>query len=198
MSGGSSGLARGLVTTLVAMAAVLALGRSVLRPDPEVRNREVFPDMVRGPAVESMGLAAPFDDGLVQRPLVPGVVPRGTPYFPYGPGDEEAERAGRELVNPLKPDDASAPSRGARLYAIHCVVCHDGKGEGQGAAVLRGMLAPPPFKGERVKAMKDGQVFHAITMGRGNMAPYAAALEPGDRWAVVLHVRSLRGPGGGK
>lgn len=195
MSGATTGVGRGLLVAFLAVAGVLGAGRALLRPDPERRNFEFLPEMVRSPAAESQSTSALFPDGLVQRPLPEGVVPRGTPFLPFGPGDEEADRAGRELVNPLDPGDAAALARGARLFSIHCVVCHDARGEGQGPAVLRGMLAPTPFKGDRAMLMKDGQVFHAITFGRGNMASYAAAVEPADRWALVLHVRALQGAG---
>ncbi len=43
------------------------------------------------------------------------------------------------------------------------------------------------------KQMKDGQIFHVLTRGQGNMAPYAAQLDPAERWKVVTYLRSLQG-----
>jgi hypothetical protein len=43
------------------------------------------------------------------------------------------------------------------------------------------------------KDMKDGQLFHILTYGQGNMPSYAAQLSQDDRWRVIVHVRSLQG-----
>jgi mono/diheme cytochrome c family protein len=39
--------------------------------------------------------------------------------------------------------------------------------------------------------MKDGQLFHIITFGQGNMPSYAAQVDRDDRWKVVRFVRGL-------
>jgi hypothetical protein len=38
----------------------------------------------------------------------------------------------------------------------------------------------------------DGQLFHVLTYGLGNMASYAGLLSRADRWSAVLHVRTLQ------
>jgi hypothetical protein len=40
--------------------------------------------------------------------------------------------------------------------------------------------------------MKDGQLFHVVTYGQGNMPAHAAQLSQDDRWQVILHLRSLQ------
>lgn len=40
--------------------------------------------------------------------------------------------------------------------------------------------------------MKDGQLFHILTYGQGNMPSYATQLSREDRWRVIVHVRSLQ------
>jgi mono/diheme cytochrome c family protein len=40
--------------------------------------------------------------------------------------------------------------------------------------------------------MKDGQLFHVLTYGQNNMPSYASQLSRGDRWNVILYVRTLQ------
>jgi hypothetical protein len=42
----------------------------------------------------------------------------------------------------------------------------------------------------------DGRIFHVITRGQGLMASYAVQVLPEDRWAVILHVRTIQRAGG--
>jgi mono/diheme cytochrome c family protein len=124
------------------------------------------------------------------------VVPRGTLPFRYAATEEDAARAGRELVNPFAADDEAALARGAQIYGIHCSHCHDPAGNGRGPAVQRGMLPPPSLLAVRAMEMPDGQMFHVLTRGQGNMASFTAQLEPDDRWRVILHLRTLQKGGG--
>ena len=112
--------------------------------------------------------------------------------FHFGKDPEEAKRAGRELISPFAAEDESATARGSEVYRIHCVPCHDVAGEGQGLAVLRGMLPPPPFKGASAMEMPDGQMFHVLTLGRGNMPSMQARIDDADRWRVIRHIRTLQ------
>ena len=114
-------------------------------------------------------------------------------YFDAGP--EEALRAGRELESPLDPGDAAALELGRGLYGIYCTVCHDAGGEGRGPVVLRGMLPPPSLHAARATQMRDGEMFHILTYGQGNMASYAAQLSRDERWRVILYVRQLQEAG---
>jgi hypothetical protein len=57
------------------------------------------------------------------------------------------------------------------------------------------MLPPPSLKAERAVQMRDGQLFHVITRGQGNMASYAVQVRPEDRWKAILHVRALQAGG---
>jgi mono/diheme cytochrome c family protein len=40
--------------------------------------------------------------------------------------------------------------------------------------------------------MRDGQMFHVISMGQGNMAAYASQVERQDRWKVIGYLRTLQ------
>jgi hypothetical protein len=52
--------------------------------------------------------------------------------------------------------------------------------------------APTSLHAGRVQIQPVGQIFHTITNGQGKMAPYATALTPKERWAVVLYVKALQ------
>jgi hypothetical protein len=179
---------------LVVMAALvlLLLGlRACLRPDPRERALEFCPDMVRSPAARSQGASTVLPLGMVQQPLVPGVVLHGSEDFDYERGPEEAKRAGSELESPL----AGSPTeeRDARLFARFCSHCHGLDGEGRGRVVERGMNPPPSFRAARAMSIKDGEAFHIITMGQNTMAAHGAQIPPLDRWRIIRHLRSLQG-----
>ncbi|HEX9795184.1 MAG TPA: cytochrome c [Planctomycetota bacterium] len=180
-----------LFAALVTVLALL-LAQRLLRGNPDRRNYEIFAEMVHPVAGESFGVSAVLPGGRVMQPLQAGVVLYGEQPFLYGPGEDEALRAGVELVSPFAADDAAALREGARLYGIYCLLCHDSKGEGHGPVVQRGMLPPASLLADRARAMAAGQMFHVLTRGQGNMASYAAQLTPEQRWQVILHVRSLQ------
>jgi mono/diheme cytochrome c family protein len=170
------------------LALVLVL-RAVLVRDPATPNRDFLPDMAYSPAVKSQS----FRDGVeTDRGLPEGVVPRGQLPFRYGPGPEEAKRAGAELSNPFAAGDAAALARGAEVYRVYCAVCHGATGEGDGPVVQRGMIRPPSLLAARAVGIADGEAFHIVTRGQGNMASYASQVAPEDRWKAILHVRVLQ------
>ncbi|MCE9637009.1 MAG: cytochrome c [Planctomycetes bacterium] len=182
------------VALLAAGACVFAL-RLALVTDHSAPNTEILPEMVRSAAWVSQIDGAPTPDGLSDRPLVAGVVPRGMLPFRYGTTPEEAVRAGAELTNPFRADDTAARERGAVVFARFCAVCHGADGEGEGLAVRHGMTRPPSLRADRALQMKDGQVFHVVTKGQGNMASYAVPIAPDDRWKAILHLRALQTTG---
>lgn len=184
--------ARGYLIVAALVSLFLAGLHRAVRGDPRQRNLEVFTEMVYSRAVESFTASGELPGGVTQQPLVAGVVPRGELPLHFGVGPEEALRAGRELANPLSPENTADVGRGQQLYGIYCVVCHDAGGNGRGPVVLRGMLPPPSLHAVRALEMADGEMFHIVTYGQGNMASYAAQLSREERWQVILYVRSLQ------
>ena len=120
----------------------------------------------------------------------PGTVVLGGASFDYGPGPEEARRAGRELRNPLAADEASL-RRGRKVFDTVCSVCHGPAGLGDGPIIGR-FPNPPSLVAERARQLPDGQVFHIITRGQGIMPAHAVQVLPQDRWRVVLYLRQLQ------
>lgn len=189
----------GILIVAIALMAGLSvtLGRDFERP-----NLRFLPEMVNSVPYDAFDESPVFDDGMTLRPPVPGTISRGYMPLGFGPGDEEAQRAGRELENPLA---ASAPvstsavlERGARVYLAFCQVCHGEGGAGDGPVTTRGFPPPPSLLADNARAMADGRLFHIVTFGQGNMPAYAAQIAPDDRWKVVLFVRSLQSPSTGQ
>ncbi|MFO0985124.1 MAG: c-type cytochrome [Planctomycetota bacterium] len=172
-------------------AVLLALNAFVAR-SPTQRNYELFADMTYSTAYESLSPNSNFANRQTQQLLPVGTVVRGSTWFPYGAAAEDAERAGVELGNPFKADDALALQRGAKVFQTFCVACHGPAGTGGGVVTQRGMVPPPSLLADRARAMRDGQIFHILTRGQGNMAAYAAPILPEDRWKVILYLRSLQ------
>jgi mono/diheme cytochrome c family protein len=184
---------RVLVNSLLLVATLLLLALNVfLTADPSVRNFEVLPDMARSVAFDSFAPNANFADGKTLREPVAGTVVRGLMPLHYTASKTDAERAGRELVNPFV-NDKRAAVRGAAVYAAQCETCHGPAGKGDGPVAKRGFPAPPSLLAARALALRDGQMFHILTYGQNNMPPYAAQVDRDDRWRVIAYVRQLQG-----
>jgi hypothetical protein len=97
-------------------------------------------------------------------------------------------------VDPAPPPRTRALlERGAERYSIYCLPCHGAYGDGDGQVVARfGFPAPPSLHLERVRAASDAHYWNVLTRGFGTMYPYATALPPRDRWAVIGYVRVLQ------
>jgi len=178
---------------LLVLAVVVAMNFLVL-PNPSQPNREFLPDMAHSPAYTSASANPNFADGATLQSPVLGTLAQGQMPLRYAATDAEALRAGRELHSPLTAKDVHAGARGALMFQTFCTPCHGGGGQGDGPVALRGYPAPPSLVTGNTTKMADGQLFHIITYGRANMPSQAGLLSPQDRWAVILHIRSLQTP----
>lgn len=178
---------------LLALVGLLSLNW-VLRSDPAKRNFDFLPNMVQSVPYDSFAANPNFADGKTLREPVPGTIIRGQLPLHYAATPADAVRAGRELINPVARNKA-ALSRGAVVYANYCETCHGPAGKGDGRVAQRGFPAPPSMLAPKAMQMADGQMFHVLTYGQGNMPSYAAQIERADRWAVVAYVRTLQQAG---
>lgn len=178
------------------LLAVLLLGcvwlNWELRREADRPNYEFLPEMVRTPAYDSFAPNPNFPDGATLRPPEPGTIARGQLPLHYPATPEGAVQAGQELANPFAADDLPRRQRGAFVYANFCQPCHGPAGKGDGPVARRGFPPPASLLQEKAVQMKDGQMFHVLTYGQGNMAPYAPLLSRDDRWCAILHVRALQ------
>lgn len=171
-------------TLLVMVLAVLGCGAS-----SERRAVEYMPDMARGPAYKAFAPNSITRDGLTLQQPVAGTIPRGYRPFHYGPGDDEAARAGRELTNHYRATPQTL-EEGKALFQTYCMVCHGEQGKGDGP--ISGKIPPPPsYVSDRLMQFPPGRIFHVITMGAGKMPSYAAQLSPDERWKIVTYVHAV-------
>ncbi len=185
---------RTIINTGLFLAVVGLLSLNwLLTVNPSRRNIEVLADMAHAPRYSSFAANPNFGDGKTLREPVPGTVIRDMPPLHYVSNPIDAQRAGRELFNPLDGKRAADLARGAMVYATFCEVCHGPAGKGDGTVAQRGFPAPPSLLAPRALALPDGQIFHIITFGQGNMPSYASQVDRDDRWKAILYVRSLQG-----
>mgnify|MGYP000981237857 CR=1 FL=1 len=119
----------------------------------------------------------------------------------YQNTDVDKARAGVELNNPYSPTE-DVLKRGAIVYKNQCAVCHGAKGLGDGPLIVRedgsdgAYKAIPPAYSDRLKTLKDGEIFHSITYGKNLMGGYAAHVNADDRWKLICYIKELGGLNG--
>ena len=175
---------------VAALAVTLVLNWYVRRP-AVYPNVELAQKMAQDPGFGTFEPNTNFADGTTLRPPVAGTIARGLPPLGFGPSVVEGMRAGTELLNPISPGDPGALDRGRIVYTRYCELCHAADGKGAGPVGRRGFPAPTLHR-EFAREMKDGQMFHLVTFGRGAMPAHGSQIPVNDRWKVVLHVRVLQ------
>ena len=160
------------------------------------RGFQYMPDMGRSVPYNSFAPNPVTRDGKTLQAPVPGTIPRGFQPLRYLPTPEDAQRAGRELHNPV-PLSPAALEQGRILYQTFCFVCHGEQGAGDGPLVPR-IPNPPSYTSERVRAMPPGQILHVMTYGSGRMPSYAAQIPLDQRWLIVHYVGTLQRAGGAR
>lgn len=151
---------------------------------------DYFPDMVYSPAYQTWSENPIFEDGKTMQTPVDGTISRNMIPFQYEKTEEDGDRAGRELLNPLTPT-AENIERGEKVYSVFCMNCHGEKGDGSGHLFTSGRYLVPPASlvEERVRNQPDGKIYHTISVGYGVMAEHASLILPADRWKAILYIR---------
>lgn len=154
---------------------------------------DYFPDMFYSTAYETYTSNPNFRDGKTMRTPPEGTIAREQALFEYGPSVEERARAGRDLVNPFQPESANL-DRGKAEYNIYCNICHGPGGTGDGHLFTSGLypMKPRALAGSTAAPLKDGEIYHTITLGFGSMGPYGPLVRPDDRWKIILYIRELQ------
>lgn len=173
-----------------------------------MRGYDFIPDMVYSQAYETYSNNPNFKDSSTMRVPVSGTVPMGFTPFRYTIDSLSWLKAGNELINPFLPTN-DVLARGKLIFTTFCIGCHGVYGKGDGQLYSSGLypLKPKDISGASIAIVKDGQIFHTITLGFGSMMPHGAQIRTDDRWKLVLYVRVLQKeaqmardtlPGGGK
>jgi mono/diheme cytochrome c family protein len=185
--------------------SIVATGITLVGCDKTRRStgRSYMPDMVYSRAYETYAST----DNLKQKGIfydgtpVPGTIARGDmATFPYGldkAGDTTNYVASKSVPNPLPSLDATQLKEAERLYLVNCAICHGAKLDGNGPLWNNGdgpyPAAPKNLLGDPVVSkMPDGQIFYAMTFGKGQMGSYASQLNTRERWMVVHYINSKR------
>jgi len=181
-------------TTEFAAALAVATGLLAAGCDGRRETREVLnmPDMHFSPAVKAQEPDPLSPTGSAMRLPPEGAIP--VDWEPYTITNEQADELASKLPNPLAPT-SEVLSTGRKYYGIFCVACHGEKGDGMGEVIKAkaGMPMPPSLYSDKmVKEWTDGRIFHVITVGQGNMPPYAARIDADKRWAIIHYVRALQ------
>jgi mono/diheme cytochrome c family protein len=177
----------------IALAVLLAgtvAANALVGTHPDVPNFDFLPEMMYSPAAEAYAASDLRPAGRVLQPPPAGTIARAASLVAFDATPADAVRAGEELTAPAVRDGDAA--RGAAVFGTFCVPCHGATGLGDGAIVKRGFPAPPSLLAPRALAMRDGQLFHVVTYGQGNMSGYASQIGEDDRWRAVAHVRHLQ------
>ncbi len=159
------------------------------------RNRnhpgwDYFPDMFYSTAYETYSPNPNFADGKTFRDPVKGTVSREITSFGYSLLEGERARAGRELVNPFQSTPENLV-RGKRIYTVYCLQCHGADGNGTGKLYTSGLypLKPRSLVNDVAKNLKDGEIYHSITLGFVSMGPHGSQIKPDDRWKLIQFIR---------
>ncbi|HQR45369.1 MAG TPA: cytochrome c [Thermoanaerobaculia bacterium] len=110
--------------------------------------------------------------------------------FPYPYAQNEAEKAGLELVNPL-PATPEVLAHGQFVWERVCITCHGPKAAGDGHLTAL-FPKPPSLMTQKVRDWPDGQIFHRPMRGQNSMPSHARQVDANDIWSVVRYVRRMQ------
>ena len=162
---------------------------------------EALPEMARSIPAESFDPSPVLPGGMTLQTPPEGTVPYGREVFGYGGSESEARRAGRELQSPIAVSPQTLEA-GQKVFETFCLVCHGVRGEGDGPVIGPKKFPQPPSQlGPKTRARADGELFHIVTRGRGQMPSYAAQVLPHERWLAIGWIRHLQrnaGSGGAR
>jgi mono/diheme cytochrome c family protein len=180
-------------SVLLVLMAVILFGCDRDRNNP---GWDYFPDMFYSTAYESFTKNPNFKDGMTMRTPAEGSIPRDFTPFEYTLEPESRIKAGKELVNPFSAT-TEATARGKKIYSTFCVGCHGAGGDGDGKLYTSKLypLKPRSLSSGNSLILKDGEIYHSITLGFGSMGAHGAQIVPEDRWKLVLYIRTLQEAG---
>ena len=174
-----------IVVSMVTLLAGCDLGLPAGRTPHREGNRLDMGDQPKlKPQREDIFGARPT--GLME-PQV-GTVAVGEQPYPYA--QNEADKAGAELVNPLQPTP-QAIAHGKFVYENVCITCHGPKGAGDGIVTAL-FPKPPSLMTQKVRDWPDGQLFHRPMRGQNSMPSHARQVDANDAWAVILYIREMQ------
>ena len=158
-----------------------------------MRGYDFIPDMAYSRAYETYSENPNFTDSMTMRVPENNSVPQGFLPFRYTVDPEQRIKAGKELINPFPPTD-EVVARGKFIFTTFCIGCHGSRGKGDGHLYSSGLypLKPRDLTADVARQLKDGEIFHTITLGFGSMGAHGSQVKPDDRWKLVKYIRKLQ------
>ncbi|MBD0285991.1 MAG: cytochrome c [Flavisolibacter sp.] len=133
---------------------------------------------------------------------VAGTMARGdAPAYPY-PGTDSGYAMAVNFKSPYgaTPLTKAQRTEAERLYLINCAICHGTNLDGNGPLWKGGdgpyPAAPRNLTDDYSKKLADGQMYHVIMYGKGQMGSYASQVHPEQRWWIIRYIREKQGVGG--
>jgi len=181
---------KGFITVILVLLLVNLAACNRDRNNP---GWDYFPDMFYSTAYETNTKNPNFENGMTMRVPVAGTIPREFIPFEYTNDPESRKMAGEELVNPFLKSPETL-SRGKLIYTTFCIGCHGIEGNGDGRLFTSGLypLKPLTLSGESAVKLKDGEIYHTITLGIRSMGAHGSQIRPDDRWKLILYIRTLQ------
>ncbi|MEZ6005198.1 MAG: quinol:electron acceptor oxidoreductase subunit ActD [Planctomycetota bacterium] len=195
----------GAVATLAAMipVALILRARFVTSEKPQIH---VVPDMDFQWKNKAQTSSSVFADQRTMRLPVEGTISVDQPVdanlldFRNGASTVQVEGVGTFRNDLPMEVTEELLAMGEERYAIYCAPCHGRGGYGDGPIHQRAnglskdtnWVQPRNLQSEVGLALSTGQIYDAITNGKGTMQPYASQLSVEERWAVVAYIRALQ------
>ncbi len=95
------------------------------------------------------------------------------------------ERRGRLSTFPFTDETRK---EGERLYTINCMSCHGTPGKNNYIALVP---SPGDPATEKIQRNNDGEIFHKVSVGRGQMPSFRSVLTTDEIWKIVSYVRGF-------
>jgi mono/diheme cytochrome c family protein len=121
-----------------------------------------------------------------------GQSPAPSPTQPPAKASAEEKIAPEEAnkVNPVKPT-AESLAKAKKTYGIDCAMCHGENGDGKGDLAADMKNVTDFTKPDALKDRADGELFHIIRKGKGDMPPEGERAKNDDVWSLVNYVRAF-------
>ena len=182
--------ARGVAVAVMVAGVLLSGCRGATSSKPPFH---VSPNMDSQEKFEAQERNPFFPDDRAMRAPVAGTVARGqleadTRYY-------QGKNPDGTLVTEIPVNVTRAfMERGQQRYDTFCSVCHGLAGDGRGVIATGdyGLVPPPTYHSDALRAAADGHFFEVISRGIRTMPSYAQQIPFEDRWAIVAYIRALQ------
>lgn len=102
----------------------------------------------------------------------------------------KAPDSSNSIKNPVT-STTDVITKGKKLYALNCAVCHGNNGKGDGVGGVALDPKPANFTKPNFTQQTDGAIFWKIKKGRAPMAAYNGILKDEEIWQLIHYLRDL-------